>query len=103
MPNRETRRHPQKPPKRTYPLKLTGELAAFHVTMGAMSGRDIVAVRSGEMPEAEVVKMVAARMVEHDFDIADPLDLDYWILVDILGAWGTAMEDAANPPVTGER
>lgn len=104
MSNRAERRHPPKaPPKRTYDLKLTGELAGFRVTMGAMSGADIVAVRSGELSEGEVVKLVAARMVEHDFDVVDPLGLDYWILVEILGAWGKAMEEEALPPARGER
>lgn len=103
MTNRAERRHPQTPPKRTYTLKLTGELAGFHVVMGAMSGADIVAVRSGELAEGEVVNIVAGRMVEHDFDVVSPLELDYWILVEILAAWGKAMEDAAVPPARGER
>jgi len=91
------------PPRRTYPLKLAGELALYHVTMGAMSGADLIAVRSGELAEAEIIRLVSERMIEHDFDVASPLDLDYWILVDILAAWGTAMEDAAVPPARGER
>ncbi len=91
------------PPRRTYVLKLTGELADFHVTMGAMSGADLIAVRSGELAATAVIALVADRMIEHDFDVATPLDLDYWILVDILTAWGTAMEDAALPPARGER
>ncbi len=98
--NRALRR--QKPPRRTYPLKLNGELKGFHVTMGAMSGADIVAIRSGELSEGEVMRLVAARMIEHDFDVASPLELDYWILVEILAAWGTAMEEVANPPAHGD-
>ncbi len=98
--NRAMRRH--KPPRRTYALRLNGELKGFHVTMGTMSGADIVAIRSGELSEAEVMRIVAARMIEHDFDVASPLELDYWILVEILGAWGTAMEEAANPPANGD-
>jgi len=91
------------PPRRTYVLKLEGELADFHVTMGAMSARDIIAMRAGTMAEVEVLGLVAQRIVEHDFDVADPLDLDYWIVAEILRAWGVAMEEAALPPVSGER
>lgn len=102
--NRALRRHPPKaPPRRTYELALTGELADYHVTMGSMSGADLIAVRSGDLAESEVIRLVAERMLEHDFDVASPLELDYWILVEILGAWGRAMEEAANPPVSGER
>ena len=90
------------PPRRTYVLKLNGELTGFHVTMGAMSARDIIAMRSGTMVEVEVLGLVAQRIVEHDFDVADPLDLDYWIVAEILRAWGTAMEEASLPPVIGE-
>lgn len=104
MSNRAERRHPpQAPPHRTFPLTLTGELAGYHVTMGSMTGADIVAMRSGELDEGQVVRLVAERMIEHDFGVDDPLSLDYWILVDVLAAWGKAMEDAANPPVNGER
>jgi hypothetical protein len=91
------------PPRRTYALKLDGELEGFHVTMGAMSARDIIAMRSGTMAEVEVLGLVAQRIVTHDFDVPDPLDLDYWIVAEILRAWGVAMEEAALPPVTGER
>jgi len=98
--NRATRRHPA--PRRTYDLVLTGELVGFHVTVGAMTARDIIAVRSGSLDEGAVVALVAQRIVSHDFDISDVLDLDYWILVEILSAWGTAMEDAAVPPVIGK-
>ena len=91
------------PPRRTYDLKLDGELEGFHVTMAAMSARDIIALRSGTMAEVEVLTLVAERMVEYDFDIKDPLDLDYWIVAEILRAWGAAMEEAALPLPTGER
>ena len=91
------------PPRRTYELKLDGELEGFHVTMGAMSARDIIAMRSGEMAEVDVLALVAERMVEYDFDIKDPLDLDYWIVAEILRAWGAAMEEAVLPPAIGER
>jgi len=91
------------PPRRTYVLKLDGELADYHVTMGAMSARDIIAMRSGEMAEVEVLRLVAERIVEHDLGVADPLDLDYWIVAEILRAWGAAMEEAVLPPATGER
>lgn len=94
---------PKAPPRRTYVLKLDGELAPYHVTMGSMSARDIIAMRSGALAEVEVLGLVAQRIVEHDFDVADPLDLDYWIVAEILRAWGAAMEEAALPPVIGER
>lgn len=98
--NRATKR--QKPPSRTYDLELTGQLAGYHVTMGAMTGANIIALRSGELPEHAVIQMIADRMVSHDFDVDSPLDLDYWILIDIMGAWGRAMEERAVPPASGE-
>ena len=99
--NRATRRHPA--PRRTYELALTGELADFHVTMGSMTGADLIAIRSGELAEAEVIRITGSRMVDHDFDVDDPMDLDYWILAEVLAAWGRAMEESANPPATGGR
>lgn len=90
-------------PRRTYELRLAGELAGHRVVMGAMTGRDLIAIRTGEATEAQVIGIVAARIVEHDLGVEDPLDLDFWALTEILRAWGTAMEDAANPPATGER
>jgi len=98
--NRAARR--QKPPRRTYELKLTGELAGFHVTMGAMSGANIIALRSGVMAEGDTIRLISERIIEHDFDVETPLDLDYWILVEIMRVWGVAMEDAAVPPAIGE-
>jgi len=94
---------PKPAPRRTYELKLNGDLTGFHVTMGAMTARDIILMRGGNMSETEVLSLVAQRIVSHNFDIDDPLDLDYWIVAEILRAWGTAMEEAALPPATGER
>lgn len=97
------KQQPKSAPRRTYTLKLPGELAEYHVTMGAMSGRDIITIRSGAMTEAEGIRLVAERVIEHDFGVPDLLDLDYWVLTAILTAWGEAMTEAALPPATGER
>lgn len=91
------------PPRRTYDLKLNGELTGYHVTMAAMSARDIIAMRSGTMSEVEVLALVGQRIISHDFGVDDPLDLDYWIVAEILRAWGAAMEEAVLPPAIGER
>jgi hypothetical protein len=102
--NRAERRHPPKtPPHRTYTLELTGELEGFRVVMGAMTGSDVIALRSGQLTEEDGLRLTAARVVEHDFDVENVLDLDFWILTEILKAWGRAMEDAALPPPSGER
>lgn len=90
-------------PRRTYALALAGELAGYHVKMGAMSGRDIITIRSGGMTEEAGIRLVSERVVEHNFDVPDLLDLDYWVLTAILTAWGAAMTEAALPPATGER
>jgi hypothetical protein len=89
------------PPRRTYVLTLTGELDGYHVTMGAMTGREIIALQRGVMDEADVLEMVTTRCVEHDFDIPDLRDLDYWIIAELLDAWATAMTAVAIPPTNG--
>lgn len=89
------------PPQRRYALVLGGELEGFHVTMGAMTAREIIAIQRGAMDEADVLEMVATRCVEHDFDIADLRDLDYWIIADVLDAWSDAMTAVAIPPTNG--
>jgi hypothetical protein len=97
-----TKRARHKPPQRTYQLKLDGELADFHVTMGAMSARELIRIRSGEMSEGEAIEFTATKIIEHDFDVADIRDVDYWILLAISQAWSAAMRDAAVPPVPGD-
>lgn len=85
-------------PRRRYRLDLTGELAGYHVVMGAMWGRELIRLRRGEMDEADVLDLIADRCLEHDFDIDDLRDLDYWMLLAILDGWKEAQTDAALPP-----
>lgn len=89
-------------PRRTYRLTLTGELEGFHVTMAAMRGREVIALTAGDMDEGQVIDLVAERMLEHDFGVDDPRDLDAWMLGEIVEPWVEAHKDAALPPVTGE-
>jgi hypothetical protein len=95
-------RQPRELPRRRYPLALNGELAGYHVTMGAMHGRELIRLQRGEMTEADVLELIAERCVEHDFGIADLQDLDFWMLTELLDAWQAAMKDTALPPVPSE-
>jgi hypothetical protein len=88
-------------PRETYEITLTGRLDGFHVTMRAMSGRQIVGLQRGTLSEVDAVEMVAERCVTHDFEEKDLLDLDFWIIAEILEAWGNAMQEKALPPQSG--
>ncbi len=91
----------RKPPVRTYVLALDGELEGVTVTMAPISGRDIIRIRSSAVDEAESLDILASHVIEHDFDVADVLDLDYRILLAIMTAWMTALNEGALPPGTG--
>lgn len=97
-----TARKRRKAPHRTYALTLSGELEGFHVTMGGMTAREMIRLRSGEITEGEAIEFAASKILEHDFDIADPLDLDATDLLQISEAWSAAMKAAAVPPVIGD-
>jgi hypothetical protein len=88
-------------PRETYDLTLTGRLEGFHLTMGAMSGRQIVGIQRGTINEADVLEMVAERCISHNFEEESLLDLDFWIIGEILDAWKVAMEEKALPPQKG--
>lgn len=87
-------------PQRTYDIALTGELEGHTVSMRSMTSRQIIATQRGTIDEADVLEMVAERCITHDFDV-DLLDLDYWIVGQILEQWGQAMREAAVPPQKG--
>lgn len=89
-------------PRRTYAIPLTGELEGFNVTMASMSGRDIIRIRGGKLSESEGLELIASHCLAHDFDVEDIRDLDYWILIDILRQWSTALREAALPQPTGD-
>jgi hypothetical protein len=88
------------PPRRTYPLKLNGELAGFNVVMGSATGRDLIRIKRGEADEADILELVAARCIEHDFDVEGLADLDFWIVAEILEAWMGALNETAVPKET---
>jgi len=90
------------PPRRLYHLSLEGELADFHVTLSAMSAREIIQIRSGEMTELLALEMLDRHAVEHDFDVETLGDLDFWIVTEILMAWRKAMDEAALPQAPSE-
>jgi hypothetical protein len=98
--NRAVRR--QQAPTRTYDLKLSGDLADFHVKMKGMPGSMVLDLRSGLLKEADLIERIADSVVEHDFDVDSIAELDMGILLDIVKAWGVAMRDRANPPAIGE-
>jgi hypothetical protein len=88
------------PPHRRYTLNLNGELKGFRVVMGAMSGRDLIRMQRGDMTEADVLELVQARCLEHDFNISDLTDLEFWIVAEILEAWSDAQTEVAIPKET---
>src|SRR4051812_33582547 len=90
MPPLKHRKH--KAPQRRYELDLDGELEGFHVTMGAMTGRELIWLRSGAVSEGEAAEFAASKIIEHDFDVPDIRDLDYWILLAISQAWSQSMK-----------
>lgn len=95
---RKASRPKHKAPQRRYELALVGELDGFHVTMGSPSGRELIRLRSGEMTEGEAIEYSISKIVDHDFDVDDLLELDAWILLEVSRAWSQAMKDAAVPP-----
>ena len=101
MPTPRAPRRKHKLPSRRYEIDLTGELEGFHVTMGSMTGRELIWLRSGEITEGEAAEFAASKVIEHDFDVPDIRDLDYYVLLQISQAWSEAMKDAAVPPASG--
>lgn len=97
-----TKRQPRELPRRQYDLVLKDELAGFHVKIGAMRGHELIRIRRDGLNEADVIDLVAERVIEHDFPVDDLRDLDYWALTAILEAWTDAMQETAVPPTTGE-
>jgi len=95
-------RQPRELPRRRYKLTLNGELAGYHATMAAMHGRELIRIQRGEMTEADVLELIAERCVEHDFGVSDLIDLDFWMLIELLEAWQIAMKETALPPAQGE-
>jgi hypothetical protein len=103
MPTAKTARRRRKPPQRRYELDkyLTGELEGFHVVMGSTTAREAIRLRSGELSEGEAIEFVAAKVIEHDFDVADIRDLDLEDVLALSEAWTTAIKDRAVPPAQG--
>jgi hypothetical protein len=100
MPVPKAPRHKRKAPHRTYVLDqyLEGDLAGGHVVMGAMTAREMIRLRSGEVSEGEAIEFTASKVIEHDFDVPDIRDIDGEDLLAISVAWAAAMKDAAVPP-----
>lgn len=96
------RRTGKAPPRRLYELQLKGELADFHVTLSAMSAREIIRIRGGEINEDTALDMLERHVVDHDFDVENLGDLEFWIVTEILMAWRKAMDEAALPQASSE-
>ena len=75
------------------------------VRMRAMNGRQLIAIRRGQMDEADVLEMTAKGVLfpKQDLGVDDPLDLDYDELAALLDTWGDAMKEKALPNPSGER
>lgn len=95
-------RQPRELPRRRYDIALTGELDGYHVVMGAMRGKEIIALMRDEMREADALDLIAERCISHDFPVDDLRELDLWMLERILEAWQEAMSETALPPTTAE-
>ena len=98
-----TKRKParRETPRRTYDIALTGELDGFHVTMASMSGRDIFAIRAGKLNEAQMLEFIASHCLAHNFEVENILDLDYWILIQVLREWSDALRERSLPQASG--
>lgn len=95
-----TKRKPA--PRRLTRLELTGELEGFSVTMAGMTGSDLLRIRGGQMDETDSINLFAEHVVEHNFDVPDPRDLEFWVIVEILRAWTEGMNAAAVPEANGD-
>jgi hypothetical protein len=93
-------KHKKAPPRRSYPLKLNGELTDFTVVMGSATGRDLIRIKRGEADEADILELIQTRCIEHDFDVEDLADLDFWIVAEILEAWMSSLNETAVPKET---
>lgn len=96
------KRQPRELPRRRYVLELTDELAEYHMVMGAMRGHEIIAMLDDKVAEADAIRMIVGRVIEHDLPTDDLLDLDTWMYEIIQKAWLKAMEETALPPTSGE-
>lgn len=88
-------------PTRTYTLTLPDELAGFSVVMGRPTARELIDIQTGRITDAEQLEIVARHVVSQDFGVDDILDLEDWIVAEVLKAWGQAMRDGALPPENG--
>lgn len=88
--------------RRTYDITLRGPLEGFHVTMAGMRGRELIAMRKGTMDEADMIELIAARTIKHDFE-DDILDLEPEHYEALVEQWGEAIAEGALPPTNGER
>lgn len=89
-------------PTRTYTLALPDELAGYTVVMGRPTARELIDIQAGRITDAEQLEIVARHVISQDFGVADILDLEDWIVAELLKAWGNAMRDAALPPANGD-
>lgn len=89
-------------PTRTYTLALPDELAGYTVVMGRPTARELIDIQAGRITDAEQLEIVARHVISQDFGVDDILDLEDWIVAEVLKAWGVAMRDAALPPANGD-
>lgn len=103
MPTPRAPRRKHRVPPRRYVIDtyLKGELAGAHIVMAGMNGRDLIRLQSGDLTEAEAMEFAASKVVEHDLEVADILDLELPDLLQISQAWRDALRDAAVPPESG--
>lgn len=95
------RKHKLAPPRYELDKHLTGPLAGAHIVMGGITGHELIRMRSGEMTESDSIAFTAAKVLEHDLDTADILDLDHSVMLAISQAWRDAMKETAVPPAPG--
>jgi hypothetical protein len=91
-------------PRRTYPLRLRGELAEHRVVVDDLTTRELIALRAGELDEQGLAELIGRHLVESDLG-QDPLDWPVWVLAEVIRAWGEAItvrEEEIVPPPTAE-
>jgi hypothetical protein len=86
------------PAGRTYMVVLAGQLEGFEATMSGPTTRDFILISSGEATTAQALQLIVSHVVDHNFAVDDVLDLEPWIILELLSAWSDAVKDAALPP-----
>jgi hypothetical protein len=77
---------------------LGGDLAGAHIVMSAITGREMRDMANGSLSEGQILDLLAKRVVEHNLDVEDVLDMEQVDLMAIVEAWTKAQDAGALDP-----